>query len=108
MVPEDDVNNAVALNSALMTSSRIIGPALAGLLIAVGSYSWAFGLDGLSYIAVIVGLWMMNPGQIRRSPVAERGKRVGGMPHRVPVRLASHDDGDRRGHDVNCARKTGR
>ncbi len=75
MVPEDAVNNAVALNSALMTSSRIIGPALAGLLIAVGSYSWAFALDGLSYIAVIVGLWMMNPAQIRRSPVAERGKR---------------------------------
>jgi MFS family permease len=75
LVPEDDVNNAVALNSALMTSSRIIGPALAGLLIAFGSYSWAFGLDGLSYIAVIVGLWMMNPAQIRRSPVAERGKR---------------------------------
>jgi MFS family permease len=75
MVPEDHVNNAVALNSALMTSSRIIGPALAGLLIAIGGYAWAFGLDGLSYIAVIVGLWMMNPAAIRRSPVAERGRR---------------------------------
>jgi MFS family permease len=75
MVPEADVNNAVALNSALMTSSRVIGPAIAGLLIAVGSYSWAFFLDGLSYIAVIVGLFLMNPAEIRRSPLAERGKR---------------------------------
>jgi predicted MFS family arabinose efflux permease len=75
MVPETDVNNAVALNSALMTSSRVIGPAIAGLLIAVGSYSWAFFLDGLSYTAVIVGLFLMNPAEIRRSPLAQRGKR---------------------------------
>jgi MFS family permease len=74
MVPEEDVNNAVALNSALMTSARVIGPALAGLLIAIAGYSWAFALDGLSYIAVIVGLLMMNPAAIRRSPVAVRGK----------------------------------
>jgi MFS family permease len=74
MVPEDDVNNAVALNSALMTSARVIGPALAGLLIAIAGYSWAFALDGLSYIAVIIGLLMMNPAAIRRSPVAVRGK----------------------------------
>ena len=76
MVPEADVNNAVSLNSAVMTSSRIVGPALAGLLIATASYSWAFALDGLSYIAVIVGLWMMNPAELRPAPVAERGKRM--------------------------------
>jgi MFS family permease len=75
MVPEEDVNNAVALNSALMTSSRVIGPALAGLLIATVGYAWAFALDGFSYIAVIIGLLLMNPAAIRRSPVAERGKR---------------------------------
>jgi MFS family permease len=74
MVPEEDVNNAVALNSALMTSARVIGPALAGLLIAIAGYSWAFALDGLSYIAVIVSLLLMNPAAIRRSPVAVRGR----------------------------------
>ena len=58
-----------------MTSSRIIGPALAGLLFATAGYSWAFALDGLSYIAVIVGLMLMDPAALRRSPVAERGKR---------------------------------
>ena len=41
MVPQADVNNAVSLNSAVMTSSRVIGPALAGLLIATVGYSWA-------------------------------------------------------------------
>jgi MFS family permease len=75
MVPEESVNNAVALNSALMTSSRIIGPALAGLLIATLGYAWAFALDGLSYIAVIIGLGLMVPAEIRRAPITERGKR---------------------------------
>jgi MFS family permease len=74
MVPEEDVNNAVSLNSAVMTSSRVIGPALAGLLIATVGYSAAFALDGLSYTAVIVGLLMMNPAQLRRAPIAERAK----------------------------------
>jgi MFS family permease len=75
MVPEESVNNAVALNSAVMTSSRVIGPALAGLLIATLGYAWAFALDGLSYVAVIIGLCLMDPAEIRRSPIAERGKR---------------------------------
>jgi MFS family permease len=74
MVPEADVNNAVSLNSALMTSARVIGPALAGLLIATVGYSWAFALDGISYIAVIVGLCLMNPAQLRRAPLVEAGK----------------------------------
>ena len=42
MVPEDLVHNAVSLNSAMMTSSRVIGPALAGLLITTVGYGWAF------------------------------------------------------------------
>ena len=40
-----------------MTSSRIIGPALAGLLVTTVGFGWAFLVDGLSYIAVLVGLW---------------------------------------------------
>jgi MFS family permease len=75
MVPEENVNNAVAMNSAVMTSSRVIGPALAGLLIATLGYSWAFALDGISYIAVIVALLMMRPAELRPGPVTERGKR---------------------------------
>lgn len=74
MVPEAQVQNAVSLNSALMTSSRIFGPALAGLLIATVGYGWCFLTDGLSYVAVLAALWMMRPGELRRPPVAVRAK----------------------------------
>jgi MFS family permease len=60
MVSEDDVTNAVSLNSALMTSSRVVGPALAGLLITTVGYGWAFLADGLSYLAVIASLWLIR------------------------------------------------
>jgi MFS family permease len=75
MVEEADVQNAVSLNSALMTSSRIVGPALAGLLITTVGYGWCFLVDGLSYIAVIIGLKMMRSEQLRRSAPVARAKR---------------------------------
>jgi MFS family permease len=74
MVPEDDVNNAVSLNSALMTSSRVVGPALAGLLIATVGFGWCFLVDGLSYLAVLVALWRMRTAELRRPPVTARAK----------------------------------
>jgi MFS family permease len=74
MVPTDQINNAVSLNSALMTSSRVVGPALAGLLVSTVGYGWAFLVDGLSYVAVLGALWMMRPSELRPSPVAVRGR----------------------------------
>ena len=74
MVPPEQVNNAVSLNSALMTSSRVIGPALAGLLVSTVGYGWAFLGDGLSYIAVLAGLWMMRTSELRPAPVAQRAR----------------------------------
>ncbi len=74
MVPEADVQNAVSLNSALMTGSRVIGPALAGLLIATTGYGWTFAVDGISYLAVIAGLLMMRPSELRRHTPSPRGK----------------------------------
>lgn len=74
MVPEDMVHNAVSLNSAMMTSSRVIGPALGGLLITTVGYGWAFALDGFSYIAVLVGLGLMRTEDLRPSTPAPRGK----------------------------------
>jgi len=74
LVPEDDVQNAVSLNSALMTSSRIFGPAIAGLLIATSGFGWCFLLDGLSYVAVLVALWRIDPSTVRSSPAVERGR----------------------------------
>jgi MFS family permease len=74
LVPEEHVQNAVSLNSAVMTSSRIFGPALAGLLITTVGYGWAFLADGLSYLAVLAGLWMIDSSTVRRSPLVARGK----------------------------------
>jgi MFS family permease len=74
MVPTEDMNNAVSLNSALMTSSRIVGPALAGLLVTTVGFGWAFLVDGLSYIAVLVALALMRSSELNPAPVAPRAK----------------------------------
>ena len=74
MVPEANVQNAVSLNSALMTGSRVIGPALAGLLITTVGYGWTFATDGLSYLAVILGLFLMRTRENRPHAITPRGK----------------------------------
>jgi MFS family permease len=60
MVGKDDLINAVALNSALFNSARVIGPAIAGVLIATVGTAICFALDSASYLAVIVCLLMMQ------------------------------------------------
>ncbi len=74
MVPEDDVHNAVSLNSAMMTSARVLGPAMAGLLITTVGYGWGFAVDGVSYIAVLVALKLMRSEELRPSVATPRGK----------------------------------
>ncbi len=55
-----DLSNAIAINSSMVNTARLIGPSLAGLLIAATSEGWCFLVDGLSYIAVIASLVMMR------------------------------------------------
>jgi MFS family permease len=74
MVPEEDVANAVTLYSALVNTSRIFGPALAGLLVVTLGYGWCFTIDAITYIAVLAALLMMHPDELRRVPVTPRGK----------------------------------
>lgn len=74
MVPEDHVQNAVALNTTVMTGARIFGPAVAGLLITATDYGWAFLIDGVSYTAVLTGLWRMRTEELRAAPLAPRGR----------------------------------
>jgi MFS family permease len=74
MVPTTHVQNAVSLNSALMTSSRVIGPPIAGLLIVTSGYGWCFAIDGLTYIAVLVAYWRMNTDEIVQSESAPQAK----------------------------------
>src|SRR5205814_1227510 len=76
MVPADNMTNAVSLNSALMTMSRVIGPAIAGLLISTVGFGWCFLSDGLSYLAVLTGLWMMRTQDLRRPPVPPMARRT--------------------------------
>ena len=66
MVGKDDLMNAIALNSGLFNGARVVGPAIAGLLIGAVGIAWCYLLNGLSYIAVIAGLLMM------KLPPAER------------------------------------
>ena len=74
MVPEANITNAVSLNTALMTGARVVGPALAGLLVTMFGFSWAFLLDGLSYLAVLYGYWRMDPTQNRKAIKTPKGK----------------------------------
>jgi MFS family permease len=74
MVPQEYVQNAVTLNSAVMTSARIFGPAVAGLLIVTVGYGWCFTLDGLSYIAVIAALWLMRPLELTKPTRTAKAK----------------------------------
>ncbi|MGH8985118.1 MAG: MFS transporter [Acidimicrobiia bacterium] len=53
LVPREDLPGAVALSSAQWNLGRVIGPALAGLVIRFGGYEWAFGLNTVSFLAVI-------------------------------------------------------
>ena len=60
LVGKQDLPNAIALNSMMFNSARVIGPAIAGLMLAVIGAAWCFTLNGISFLAVIVGLWLME------------------------------------------------
>jgi MFS family permease len=70
MVEPRDLPNAVSLNSAVMTGTRIVGPALAGVLIAGVGMEWCFLINAVSYVAVIFGLLAMRTEEL--------------SPHRAP------------------------
>ena len=55
-----DLSNAIAINSSMVNMARLVGPSLAGMLIAVTSEGWCFLIDGISYLAVIASLLMMR------------------------------------------------
>jgi MFS family permease len=73
VVGPDLLPNAVGLNSANFNAARLIGPALAGLLIAVVGTGWVLAINALSYVAIIVSLTRMDPRRLFPSPAA-RGK----------------------------------
>ena len=63
----EDLPNAIALNSSMVNASRIIGPSIGGVLIAVVGEGWCFALDAVSYGAVIGSLWAMRVAAARHT-----------------------------------------
>ena len=74
MVGPDRVANAVGLNSASFNTARVLGPAVAGGLIAVVGIAPAFFLNAVSYLAMIGGLLAMDPDRLYRRAAVERGR----------------------------------
>jgi len=74
MVPPEERPNAVALYSAMVNTSRIFGPALAGLLVVTVGFGLCFTVDAASYLVVIAALWMMRPADLHRLPIPARTK----------------------------------
>jgi MFS family permease len=68
MVGRDDLMNAIALNSSMFNGARIVGPAIAGILVASIGEGWCFFGNGVSYIAVIVGLLLICVQERRKPP----------------------------------------
>ena len=90
MVGREDLMNAIALNSSMFNGARIIGPAVAGVLVANIGEGWCFFANAVSYIAVIIGLLMMHvaprPRLATGSPVAHIIEGFRFVRHTAPIR----------------------
>jgi MFS family permease len=76
MVGPRDVGNAVALNSAMFNGARVVGPAVAGLTIGIFGIAIAFALNAVSFVAVIIGLWMMRDTELHGTRLVPRPRSV--------------------------------
>ena len=73
MVGEEDVHNAVTLNSVVVNSARAVGPAVAGVLIVTVGLATSFMLNALSFLAVIAAFMAMNLSELRRAVPTVKG-----------------------------------
>ncbi len=77
MVGKEDLMNAIALNSSMFNGARIVGPAIAGILVAAVGEGWCFFINSVSYIAVIAGLLMMTvPHRALAAAAGSRARRI--------------------------------
>jgi MFS family permease len=74
MVGKEDLPNAVSLNSVLMNGARVVGPAIGGILIATVGLAVCFLVNAASYVAVIIGLALMDGRALHRTATVERAK----------------------------------
>jgi len=87
----NDLQNAIAINSSMVNLARLIGPSLAGIIIAASSEGYCFLIDGVSYIAVIVSLLLMRIHAVekkgeRASMVEQLREGWSYVSHFVPIR----------------------
>ena len=70
MVGKEDLANAIALNSSMFNGARVLGPTVAGFLVAAIGEGWCFFVNGVSFLAVIAGLLWMRVPRREISPLA--------------------------------------
>jgi MFS family permease len=70
MVGSDRVVNAISLNSVIVQAARIVGPAFAGILIATVGVVPCFAINALTFLAMILALWRMDPARLHAAPPA--------------------------------------
>jgi MFS family permease len=74
MVPPADIPNAVVLYSLIVNVARMIGPAIAGVLVVTLGYGWGFSIDAATYLVVLLCIVMMRPAELHRLPPRPRTK----------------------------------
>lgn len=91
LVGKEDLANAIALNSMMFNSARVIGPAVAGLVLAAVGSAWCFTINGISFLAVLIGLWLMElpPRQEVHHTASPWQQLVGGMQYAARIREIS-------------------
>jgi MFS family permease len=87
LVEPRHISNVVSLNTAVMTGSRIFGPALAALLVRWMDPGWLFIINGVSFAAILLPIWRVDTTQLYPSPPAARG----GQPVREALRFVRHN-----------------
>ncbi len=74
VVGRDNLPNAIGLNSASFNAARIVGPAVAGLVIAAFGSGWAILVNAISYVSFIVAIWLIDADRLQRVQHATRAK----------------------------------
>ena len=90
MVGPAELPNAISLNSGLFNGARIFGPALGGVLIAAAGAGFCFGVNAVSYVAVLAGLLMMRPEEFHPVERRERPRILAGL--KEGLRFARSDE----------------
>ncbi len=85
LVPTEDIPNATSLNTAVMTGSRIFGPAMAAVLVATIGTAWCFIVNGLTFFAIIFSLVAIRTGEMFTMPRRPKG----GKPIREALRFVA-------------------